>query len=194
MTDRESPEDKTTNEMLEDLFPRTYHTLGSIRSNNKAPKSQDHQSKPRDKPPDGTIQHITELLSAPSPDEDIELDDLTQWYDNPSEATTYVDAKELSSNIEYKSVKIHPINQTDHRNLTKIVTDFGPTFSSKLPKEPAKVTPLQFQLDKTNWTVRQNQEAARRQSMQKDIVIRDMTDELLATDVIETSRDAEAWS
>ena len=194
MTDRESPEDKTTNETLEDLFPRTYHTLGSIRSNNKAPKSQDHQSKPRDKPPDGTIKHITELLSAPSPDEDIELDDLTQWYDNPSEATTYVDAKELSSNIEYKSVKIHPISPTDRRNLTKIVTDFGPTFSSKLPKEPAKVTPLQFQLDKTNWTVRQNQEAARRQSMQKDIVIRDMTDELLATDVIETSRNAEAWS
>ena len=76
----------------------------------------------------------------------------------------------------------------------KFLLEFRDTFSTKLPSEPALVTPLSFDLDKSKWNVRRNQQSARRQSLEKDKVLHEMTNELLQTGIVSRSLLAQAWS
>ena len=49
-------------------------------------------------------------------------------------------------------------------------------------------------MDESKWNVRRNQQAARTQSLQKDAVIQEMTNELLTTKVVSRSPTAQGWS
>ena len=89
---------------------------------------------------------------------------------------------------------IQTTNDDERRSVQNIINKHKLAFSSKLPRSPAKVPPLSFNLDTSKWITRSNQEPARRQTLQKEEVIKQMTSELLDTHVIAPSPDAEAWS
>ena len=119
---------------------------------------------------------------------------LAQHAEPWEEESKYIDQTDLTKNTDWEQVKIATADKSEYESIHKIISSFPDAFSNNLPKQPAKVTPLSFTLDKSKWMKRSNQEPARRQTLQKEEVIQTMTDELTATGVISPSPQAEAWS
>ena len=182
-----------------DDYPALRHNLNSINptssTTNINPTSLTTRIPIESPPPVGTKVHISQILSTDQSEDDTDMNNFQQWFDSPTDSESlYVPKDTLSQNSEWKQVMIHCTDEQDLAAITTILQEHPEVFSSKLPTEPARVPPLSFTLDQSEWVTRQNQEPPRRQSLQKEIVIRQMTDELTSTSVIATSHDAQAWS
>jgi hypothetical protein len=130
-----------------------------------------------------------EKLLGPTPDMD---DDPTAWLNNPNEDPAYTTKEEILTSGEWDEVTIEG-SPSESAKLKQLVHEHRLAFSSKLPLQPCRVTPLLFHVDTEEWQQSSNRLSARRQTLHKDLAIKTMTNELCTKNVISPSK-ATAWS
>ena len=129
-------------------FPLLRHNLNSI--NPTSIQQSEKQS-----PTVGDTVHISQLLSTDQSEDELDTNNFQQWFDSPTECESqYVSKDTLIQNNEWKQVLIHCTNEQELITLTKVLREHPEVFSSKLPKEPARVPPLSFTLDQSKWVTR----------------------------------------
>jgi len=93
----------------------------------------------------------------------------------------------------YKDAKIG--GNTDLQGkLSKTLEGHKHVFSYTLPAKPAKVKPLQFEVDREQWETRSNQLPPLPQSYLKDKAIQAQVQEMLQASIISQGREEQAWS
>ena len=105
---------------------------------------------------------------------------------------TYESEKEAEANEEYKDVHISGSPDLQRR-LRKVVYENRRIFSTKLPEQPARVTPMEFEIDQTLWNVPSNRFRYRKQSVVKDNEIGRQVEVMLENGIIIRS-DSTEWS
>ena len=93
---------------------------------------------------------------------------------------------------EYKKVELHG-SESLKKRILHVLAENKEVFSSTLPAQPARVEPLQFDIDPSKWKQPANQTPHRRQSINKDAEIQRQVIDMLKTNVLSQS-DAAAWS
>jgi hypothetical protein len=71
--------------------------------------------------------------------------------------------------------------------IKKIVGDFRSCFSVELSPEPARIPPMELEVNRNLWQVRQNSGPPRHQSSQKQLATKDHVMDMLDKEVIEPS-------
>ena len=119
-----------------------------------------------------------------------EADMINDPDDDPSYHTN---TTPTAADSEYLDVPVHgtPEFQTQTRALLK---QYRKVFSSTLPAQPARVTPLHLEVRESEWHKPSSQLPHRRQSTSKDVEINAQTRVMLDTRVISESDRAQAWS
>ena len=105
---------------------------------------------------------------------------------------TYESEKEAEANEEYRDVHISGSPDLQRR-LRKVVYENRRIFSTKLPEQPARVTPMEFEIDQTLWNVPSNRFRYRKQSVVKDNEIGRQVEVMLENGIIIRS-DSTEWS
>ena len=93
---------------------------------------------------------------------------------------------------EHLLVEVHGSPELQKR-IRDVVSKYKEVFSTTLPEEPAKVTPLNFKVPEELWHKPNNQLPHRRQSIQKDSEILKQIHDMLQSRVVGMSN-AHAWS
>ena len=129
---------------------------------------------------------LKEDLIQYSPDEFSFEDDI-----HPPEADPIYHSKNNTAKDVYRDVKIGG-SQYLQDQLEATLSSLKEVFSYVLPLKPAKVKPLQFDVDKSKWETRANQLPARPQSYQKEKAIEQHVQEMLRASVISQGREEQA--
>ena len=93
---------------------------------------------------------------------------------------------------EHLLVEVHGSPELQQR-IRNVVSKYKDVFSTTLPEQPARVTPLKFDVPENQWHMPGNQLPHRRQSIQKDIEILKQIRDMLLSEVVGESN-AHAWS
>ena len=80
------------------------------------------------------------------------------------------------------------------KKVKDVLYRYRKRFSTTLPAEPAKVTPLDFEVNVEEWHRAVNTAPHRRQSIMKDLEIRKQVKTMMMAHVIQHSTSAKAWS
>lgn len=115
------------------------------------------------------------------------LDMINHSEDDPQYATKTDHLRD-----EYKEVELHG-SENFKKRILQVLADHKEVFSSTLPAQPARVEPLQFDIDLIQWKQPANQTPHRRQSINKDAEIQRQVIDMMKTNVLSQS-DAAAWS
>ena len=184
----------TLAEQIEELCPienvdaRT--TLGSLAigsmSTSKNKRANNPDILPLDGVKTGDIIDKDRLLTH-SDDGFNPLDMINHSEDDPQYATKTDHLRD-----EYKKVEIHG-SESFKKRILQVLADHKEVFSSTLTAQPARVEPLQFDIDSAKWKQPANQTPHRRQSINKDVEIQRQVIDMLKTNVLSQS-DAAAWS
>ena len=146
--------------------------------------------------------HIVEPLPNIRPNQILLKEDLIQYssdefsFDDdihPPEADPIYHSKNNTAKDVYHDTKIGG-SQYLKDQLEATLKSLKEVFSYVLPLQPAKVKPLQFDVDKEKWETRANQLPARPQSYLKDKAIEQHVQEMLRASVISQGREEQAWS
>ena len=122
-------------------------------------------------------------------DDGFHLDDLIN---HPDADPQYRDKSTVGSN-EHLLVEVHG-SDTLKKEIRRVLDKYKKVFSTTLPAQPARVTPLHLDINVREWEKPQNQAPHRRQSTNKDIEINQQTRVMLDSRVIQESPKAQAWS
>ena len=94
---------------------------------------------------------------------------------------------------EYLQVQVHGSDKLQ-KEIRQIIHKYKEVFTSILPAQAARVTPLHLDVDPSAWIKPSNMAPTRRQSTTKDVEINEQTQEMLYKKVITESLEAQAWS
>jgi transposase InsO family protein len=147
------------------------------------------------------------------PDKERPSDHLKQWHIVPGTITSSTellpsdDTEDQTEETELVEPEIQsgPLDEEDYLNVTIKGTDtfkeqlsilvhkYKDVFASKLPEEPARVTPMTFKVDQENWIKPATRQSYRRQTVLKDAEVVLKISTLLKCGAIKRSS-ARAWS
>ena len=114
----------------------------------------------------------------------------TDLIHHPEDDPSYDNAP---SEDEYLQVQVHGSEELQ-RKIRRVVHKYRKVFTSTLPDQPARVTPLHLDVNPSEWIKPSNQAPPRRQSTTKDVEINEQTRAMLHSKVITESKEAQAWS
>ena len=136
----------------------------------------------------GDTFHITELIQYT--DDGFDLGDtINHPDDDPIYGTDLISLAQE----EWQQVAIHGSSDLQSKIRT-VLKQYKNVFRSTLPKQHAKVSPLQIDVDVGSWVQPSNQGPHRRQSINKDIEINRQIHTMLDASVVRESQTAHAWS
>ena len=157
--------------------------LGAIGS--RVSKPQPSVAKLREDIKDGDIIRKDELLQ--HSDDGFTEDDLIHHpEDDPSVGGS-------PSKDEYLQVDVQG-SDTLQKGIRSVIHKYMDVFTSTLPAQAARVTPLSLKVNVDEWVCPKNQGPHRRQSTNKDAEIYEQTRTMLDSKVIAESKQAKAWS
>ena len=160
--------------------------LGAARRGTQRPNP--HQPPLRDDIRDGDIIPKSDLLQ--HSDDGFHLDDLINHLDTDP---IYRDLSKPVGSSEHLLVDVHGSDSL-RTKIRKVLDKYEKIFSTTLPAQPARVTPLQLDINVREWETPKNQAPHRRQSTSKDEEIKNQTQVMLESRVIKQSTKASAWS
>jgi hypothetical protein len=92
-----------------------------------------------------------------------------------------------NNDINFKLPEIHG-SVSLQAQLVKLIYEYEDIFSVDVPKIPAKVPPMDIQVDDLKWKQSQNRKPPRVQSLLKQNEIRKQTEKMLSANIIATSQ------
>ena len=136
----------------------------------------------------GDTFHVTELIQYT--DDGFDLGDtINHPDDDPLYGTDLISLVQ----DEWQQVAIHGSSDLQSKIRT-ILKEYKTVFRSNLPKQHAKVRPLDIDIDVGSWVQPTNQGPHRRQSINKDVEINRQIHTMLDNNVVRESQTANAWS
>ena len=119
--------------------------------------------------------------------------DPTNMINHPDDDPTVGHAHITSNCEEYKQVAVFG-NPALQNRIKAILAENREVFSSTLPSQPARVTPLRLDVDAESWETSAHQLPHRRQSISKDVEIFNQVRDMIKSSVVTESTQAHAWS